>query len=472
MQWDSDARASALRRMLEPTSIAVIGASSKEGKIGYEILRNIVEGHFTGSIYPINPHETVILGLKVFSSILDVTDVVDICIITVPPTMVPQVLDECGKKNVKGVVVISAGFSEIGNSALENQVLKIATKRGVRVIGPNCAGIINTEKSLYATIESRIAPGSIAFVTQSGALGGAALAWARQEHIGFSKFVSYGNRCDVDEADLLNYLSEDQQTRVIAMYIEGLRDGRRFMETAKLANVRKPILAIKSGCSGEGMRATLSHTGAMAGSDKVYDGAFNQAGIIRAEDIEDLFDMAKVLSTQPPSRGNRILIVTNSGGPGVMMVDALTKLGLKVPEPSVEFKDKLQFLPEICSRNNPIDLTAQAAPEHYEKILPIAEDSDDFDVIIVQFVPPAYVKSEPISEVVIRESRTMSKPIVSCWMSGDLVSEGVRILESGGVPNFPTPKRTAKAVWTSVQRGRYLARLKAANSGAVPGISA
>jgi acetyl coenzyme A synthetase (ADP forming)-like protein len=463
MQCAGNAKAAALKRMLEPRSVAVVGASSKKGKIGYEILRNIVEGQFLGSVYPINPHENLILGLKVCSSIREVADVVDTCIVTVPPAKVPQVLEECGDKNVKGVVVISAGFSEIGNSDLEKHVLESASKHGVRVIGPNCAGIINTEKMLYATIESRIAPGSIAFITQSGALGGAALAWARQEHIGFSKFVSYGNRCDVDEADLLDYLMKDQQTKVIAMYIEGLRDGKRFLETAKQASLRKPILTIKSGCSGEGKRATLSHTGAMAGSDKVYDGAFHQAGIIRAEDIEDLFDMAKALSAQPHSRGDRILIVTNSGGPGVMMVDALVKLGLKVPEPSIEFKNKLEFLPEICSRNNPIDLTAQADPEHYEKVLRIAE-SDSFDAIVAQFIPPAYVKSEPISEVVLRASRTLSKPIVACWMSGDLVSEGVKILERRGVPNFPTPERAAKAIWALVQRGKYHEQLQGATS--------
>jgi len=462
---DKENRAEPLKPLFEPRAVAVIGASSKKTKIGHQVLRNIIEGQFAGPIYPINPNEETILGLQVYNSILDVPSVVDACIIAVPPIIVPQVLMECGSKSVKGAVIISAGFSEIGNLELEKQVVESASKSGIRVIGPNCAGIINTENELYATIESRIAPGSIAFITQSGALGGAALAWARQEKIGFSKFVSYGNRCDVDEADLLDYLMEDQQTKVIAAYIEGLRNGRRFVETAKRVSVRKPILAIKSGYSSEGMRATLSHTGAMAGSDKVYDGAFRQSGIIRAEDIEDLFDMAKVLSMQPPSSGDRTVVVTNSGGPGVMMVDALAKLGLEVPEPSTEVKDKLSFLPEICSRKNPIDVTAQGDPEQYNKVLQIAQDSDDFDTLIALFVPPAYVKSESVSEVVLEVSRAGSKPIVACWMSGDLVTEGVNILESGGVPNFPTPARTAKAVWALLQRGRYLAQQHGLTSG-------
>jgi len=336
--------ATQLKSLFEPRAVAVIGASSKKGKIGYEILRNMVDGQFGGAIYPVNPHEEVILGLNVYRSISDVPDAVDTCIITVPPEVVPQVLLECGRKKVKGAVIISAGFSEIGNLELEKQVLESALKGGVRVIGPNCAGIINTEKRLYATIESRIAPGSIAFITQSGALGGAVLAWAREQRMGFSKFVSYGNRSDVDEAELLEYLSEDRQTRVIAVYIEGLRDGRRFIQVAKRVSMAKPILAIKSGYSSEGSRATLSHTGAMAGSDKIYDGAFRQAGIIRAEDVDDLLDMAKALSCQPPSRGDRIGVVTNSGGPGVMMVDALARLGLKAPESSAESRDKLAFL--------------------------------------------------------------------------------------------------------------------------------
>jgi len=460
MQDAGEDRVTSLKPFFEPRAIAIIGASSKKGKIGYEILRNIVEGQFEGPIYPINPHEEFILGLKVYRSIMDVPDIVDICVITVAPNMIPQVLLECGDKRIRGAVIISAGFSEIGNFQLEKQVVESASKSGIRVIGPNCAGIINTEKRLYATIESRIAPGCIAFITQSGALGGAALAWARQEKMGFSKFVSYGNRCDVDEADLLDYLMKDQQTTVIAAYFEGLRDGRRFVETAKRVSARKPILAIKSGHSSEGMRATLSHTGAIAGSDKVCDGAFRQVGIIRAEDIEDLFDMAKALSTQPVPFGDRTLVLTNSGGPGVMMVDALTKWELRIPETSKEIKDKLGFLPEICSKNNPIDLTAQAGPEHYKKVLQIAQESDDFDLLIPLFVPPTYVKSESISEAVLEVSKATSKPILACWMSGDLVREGVERLESGGVPNFPTPKRTAKAAWALVQRGRHLVQQK------------
>jgi acetyl coenzyme A synthetase (ADP forming)-like protein len=445
-----------LKLLFEPRSVAVIGASSKKGKIGYEILRNIVDGQFTGPIYPINPHEKAILDLKVYPSIIDVPTIVDTCIITVPPQAVPQVLLECGRKKVKGAVVISAGFGEIGNFALEKKVLESALECGIRLIGPNCAGIINTENRLYATIESRIASGSIAFITQSGALGGAVLAWAREQGMGFSKFISYGNRSDVNEAELLEYLLEDQQTKVIAVYIEGLRDGRRFLSTAQRVGMVKPVLAIKSGSSKEGSRATLSHTGALAGSDKIYDGAFHQAGIIRADDVDDLLDMAKTLSSQPPSGGGRIGVVTNSGGPGVMVVDALAKLGLKANEPSAETKDRLAFLPDRCSRNNPIDLTVETDPDYYERTLRILADSDDFDALVVVYVPPAFLKSEPISEAVLRARRAASKPFVACFMAGDLVREGVKVLESGGIPNLPTPKRAAKAVWALVERDRYL----------------
>ncbi len=445
-----------LRPLFEPRAVAIIGASSKKGKIGYEILRNMIEGQFKEPIYPINPHEETILGLKAYQSVAEVPSVVDLCVITVSPSLVPQVLHECGDRKVRGAAIISAGYSEIGNFELEKRVVEEASKNGIRVIGPNCAGIINTEKRLFATIESRIAPGCVAFITQSGAFGGAALAWARQERIGFSKFISYGNRCDVDEADLLDYLLQDRQTKVIVAYIEGLRDGRRFVETAKRVSARKPILAVKSGYSSEGMRATLSHTGAMAGSDSICDAAFRQVGIIRAEDIDDLFDMAKALSTQPLPNGDRMLVVTNSGGPGVMMVDALAKCGLKVPEPSNEMKDRFNFLPEICSKKNPIDLTAQGGPDDYKKVIEVARDSGDFDVLITLFVPPAYMKSEPTSEAVLEASKVVSKPVLACWMSGDLVRDGVERLEGGGVPNFPTPKRAAKAAWALVQRGRYL----------------
>lgn len=452
-----DAQKNSLKSMLEPRAIAVVGASSNRRKVGYDILRNIVEGQFSGQVYPVNPHEQIILNLKTYPSIVDIPGVVDVCIVTVRPEIVPQVLLECGRKNVKGAVIVSAGFGEIGNYELEKQVVESASKSRIRIIGPNCAGFINTQLNLYATIESKISAGGIALITQSGALGGAALAWARQERIGFSKFISYGNRCDVDEADLLEYLGEDEQTKVIGMYIEGLRDGRRFINTARKVSLKKPLLAIKGGRSTQGMKATLSHTGAMAGSDRVYDGAFRQTGIIRAEDIEDLFDMAKVLYTQPLPRGDRVLVITNSGGPGVMMVDALEELSLKVSETPIEMKKELDFLPEICSRSNPIDLTAQGGSEEYEKVLQIAQASQGFDVVIALWVPPAYIKSEAVSEAIVEAMRVASKPIVACFMSGDLVREAAETLESGGVPNLPTPRRTAKAVWALVQRGRYLA---------------
>jgi acetyl coenzyme A synthetase (ADP forming)-like protein len=453
---DARNRAENLRLLFEPKGVAVIGASSKNEKIGYEILRNIVDGQYAGQIYPVNPHDENILGLKVYRSITDVPDVVHTCIITVPPESVPQVLLECGRKNVKGAIVITAGFSEVGNIELEEQVLKSALKWGVRVVGPNCAGIINTEKKLYATIESRIAPGSIAFITQSGALGGAVLASAREQRIGLSKFVSYGNRSDVDEAELLEYLSADNQTKVIAAYIEGLREGRRFIQTARRVSEVKPVLAIKGGSSAEGSRATLSHTGALAGSDQIYDGAFRQAGIIRAQDLDDLLDMAKALSYQPIPKGERIGITTNSGGPGVMMTDALANLSLKVPEPSSDTMGKLAFLPAICSRKNPIDLTAGTNPESYERTLRVLAESDDFDALVAIFIPPAFQKSEMITEAVLHVTRTISKPVVACFMAGDLVREAVEALEKGGVPNFPTVRRTAKAVWALVQRGRFL----------------
>jgi acetyl coenzyme A synthetase (ADP forming)-like protein len=447
-----------LKSLFEPRGVAVIGASSKKGKIGYEILRNIVDGHFAGPVYPVNPHEENILGLSVYRSIIDIPDIVDTCIITVPPEQVPRVLLECGRKRVSGAVIISAGFSEIGNFDLEKQVSKSALEGGVRVIGPNCAGIINTEKHLYATIESRIAPGSVAFITQSGAFGGLVLASAREQRIGFSKFVSYGNRSDVDEAELLEYLLGDSQTRVIAMYIEGLRDGRRFIQAAKQVSLVKPILAIKSGSSAEGARAALSHTGALAGSDRIYDGAFRQAGIIRAQDVDDLLDMAKSLSCQPVSKGDRIGIVTNSGGPGVMMADALANFGLKAPEPSPATYDKLAFLPSICSRKNPIDLTAGTDSESYRRTIRVLAESEDFDTIVVVFIPPAFQKSGTISEAVLQVAGTISKPIVACFMAGDLVRDGVEALEKGGVPNFPTVSRAAKAVWALEQRGKILAQ--------------
>ena len=310
-----------------PRSVAVIGASTRSRSLGHVLLKNIVEGGYEGDVYPINPRADTILGLRVYPSISDVEAVVDLAIVMIPSTVIIEVVRQCGEKGVKALVVISAGFSESGNAELEEALIAEAERWGMRVIGPNCAGIINTSNKLYASIESRISTGKIAFVTQSGALGGAVLAWAENEGIGFSKFASYGNASDVDESDLISHLESDEETEVITLYVEGVKDGRKFYEATKRVARIKPVIVMKGGLSAAGSRAVQSHTGALAGNSAIYMAAFKQAGVTYANTIEDMFDMAKALIFQGRVSGGRVVVLTNSGGPAVMVADELEELG-------------------------------------------------------------------------------------------------------------------------------------------------
>ena len=435
-----------LERFFSPRSVAVIGASRKPKSLGHVLLKNIIDGGFGGDIFPINPRAESILGLKAYPSISEVRGHVDLAIVMVPSSIVLDITRQCGEKGVKGVVIISAGFSEIGNAKLERELAEEADRWGIRVIGPNCAGIIDTNSNLFATIESRIGRGNIAFVTQSGALGGAVLAWAANEGIGFSKFISYGNACDVDESDLLSYLSADKDTKVITLYIEGVRDGTKFMRVARDVSPKKPIIAIKGGLSKAGAGAVHSHTGAMAGNSRIYLSVFRQVGIIHASGIEDMFDMAKALVYQRRAPGHNVVVLTNSGGPAVMAVDELESLGLSLPEPSGEIRERLDFLPPFYSVNNPIDLTAQGDPEMYARVFRSLLSDGYYDAGIVICVPPLSLDAAEVAEAIVEVSKDIDKPIVACWMAGRLVERAVRILEENKIPNYPTPRRAAKAL--------------------------
>jgi len=388
--------------MLEPRAVAVIGASSRPGKIGYEVLKNIIEGGFEGDIYPVNPRVGEILGLKVYSSVLDLPTTPELAVITTPAEVTLKVVEECGIKGVNGVVVISAGFSEVGNYELERKLVSVAKSYGVRLIGPNSAGVVNTNSKLYACLEFRVSPGPISLISQSGAIGGVLFAYARHSKIGFSKFVSCGNSADVNEAEVLAYLADDENTKVVALYLESVKSGRLLLKVAREASLKKPVVALKGGRSAAGLRAASSHTGSLASSFAIYAGAFKQAGIIQVSTLEDLFGSAKSLSTQPPAKGDRIAILTNSGGPGVLATDACESLGLRVPEPSPRLKSMLRsFLPPICSIRNPIDLTANAGYDWYFKSLEVLLGSDEFDGVIVICVPPSFMDSKVAAKAIV-----------------------------------------------------------------------
>ncbi|WP_456423429.1 acetate--CoA ligase family protein [Thermococcus sp.] len=430
-----------------PSSVAVFG-SFKRGAIAYEILRNIVEGGFEGKIIPVNPKGgTVEVAGRTFQIRERLDEPVDTAIIAIPAKLVPALMDEIGPLT-KGAVVISAGFSEVGNEKLERELVRKARKHGVRVIGPNCAGIFGVHGKFFGSFEVRVKPGGLALISQSGAFGGAALAMGNDEGIGFSAFVSYGNGADLNESDFLEYFADDENTKVIALYIEGVKDGRRFMKALRYATSKKPVIILKAGKSASGAEAAASHTGSLAGSYEIYRAVFKQAGAIEVEEMEELFDAAKAFEMYS-NAGKRVAIITNSGGPGVLATDKLEKLGLEVARLSDETIEGLRsFLPPQCSVKNPIDLIADADYERYKRTIEAVCKDENVDSILVICVPPIFISSEEIARAVI--DANCDKPAVVNFMAGELVREGVKLLEEHGIKNFPTPERAARALmWLS-----------------------
>ena len=432
-----------------PQSVAVFG-SFKEGAIAYEILRNIVEGGFEGRIIPVNPKGGAVeVAGKAFEIRERLEEPVDTAIIAVPAKVVPALIDEIGPL-IKGAVVISAGFSEVGNEELEKELVERARKHGVRIIGPNCAGIFGVHGRFFGSFEVRVRPGGLALISQSGAFGGAALAMGNDEGIGFSAFVSYGNAADLTESDFLEYFADDPNTKAIALYIEGVRDGRRFLKALRYASSKKPVIILKAGKSASGARAAASHTGSLAGSYEIYRAAFRQAGAIEVEEMEELFDAAKAFEMYSKA-GKRVAVITNSGGPGVLATDKLEKLGLEIAKLSEETVQKLRsFLPEQCSVKNPIDLIADADYERYKRTIETVCKDKNVDTLFIICVPPIFIPSEEIAKAVIEAE--CDKPIIVNFMAGELVRDGVRLLEEHGIKNFPTPERAARALkWLSLR---------------------
>jgi len=431
-----------MENIFNPHSVAIF-ASMKEGKTGYEIVKNMVEGGFKGNIYPVSQSGGQIFGVNINKDFKNLG--IDLAIIAIPGQFIPSLLENLGSIGVKSAVIISAGFSEVGNTEAEKEIKKIAKKHQMRIIGPNCAGIMNTGCNLFASIEVRALPGETAFITQSGALGGAVLMMAEELGFGFSKFVSYGNRCDVDEVDLIEYLEEDPQTKVIALYIEGLEEGRSFLAQVKKTVLKKPIVAIKAGRSKAGMRATSSHTGSLAGEDKIYDAAFKQTGILRVEGVEEMFDLCRGLIHYPEVKGNKIGVITNSGGPAVLTTDKLEELGLEVPEPSESLKNVLkEILPPHVSLGNPFDLLAYGSAETFASTCEVI--APEYDAVIAIFVPTASMDSTVIARALGKAKEEIKKPIFASFMAGRLVKEAIRELKKYGIPNYETGERCAKVI--------------------------
>jgi acyl-CoA synthetase (NDP forming) len=365
-------------------------------------------------------------------------------------------------KGIRAAVIISSGFSEVGNYQAENDLVTTARKWEVRIIGPNCAGLMNPWTNHFPSIEVRALPGHTAFITQSGALGGATLALAEERKFGFSKFVSYGNRCDVGDIELLSYLADDPQTGVIALYIEGVDKGREFLRAAHAASMKKPVVAIKSGRTQSGTRAASSHTGTLAGIDQIYEAAFRKTGIIRVEGIEEMFDLCQTFSQCLLPDGNRVAIVSNAGGPGILAADKAEKLGLDVAEPSPSFQKNLKpHLSPHASLKNPIDLTVESGYEEFRVALESA--LSEYDAAIVIYVATPYLDSNAIARGVIDAAKAHQKPIITNFMAGRIVKDAVRLLKEAGLVNLATGERCAFVLSKLTERKKLLGRIKFAS---------
>ncbi|HEY4822359.1 MAG TPA: acetate--CoA ligase family protein [Candidatus Bathyarchaeia archaeon] len=457
-------QARTLDPIFSPRSIAVIGASQTEGSVGRAVFNNILLGGFTGIVYPVNLKAHSVCGVRAYPSIFDISEKVDLAVVIVPAAAVPEVVEECGKNGVKGLVIISAGFKEVGKEGaeLETETAAIAKKYSMRLIGPNCLGVINTDTNvrLNTSFATKMpAQGSIAFASQSGALCAAILDFARGEKIGFSKFVSMGNKADVSENDLLEYLGSDPQTRVILLYVEDIVDGRKFVEVASRITEQKPIIAVKAGVTPEGARAASSHTGALAGSDEAYDAILRQSGVLRVESVSDLFDYARAFAEQPLPKGNRVAIITNGGGPGIMATDACVRYGLQVAQFSETTKKRLRAgLPKAASVNNPVDIVGDAQADRYEVALRAALWDENVDCGLVMLTPQAMVDIKKIGETIATIAPKSGKTIVGCLMGLVDVSPGIEVLEKNGIPHYSFPEAAVRSLATLYNYQRWTER--------------
>jgi len=455
-----------MKKLMEPRAVAIVGASGKIEKVGGAITRNALDSGYPGKIYLVNPNATQIFGREVYPNLEKVPGEIDLVEIVVPAPVVPEIMEQAVRKGVKGAVIISSGFAEVGNEDLQNQVARIAKEGKIRVIGPNCFGLINTEIGLDLSFTfGKPLKGSIAFVSQSGAMCCGTLDWAYKEEVGFSKFINLGNKCDVDESDALAYLMEDRQTRVIAMYIEGIKDGRKLFEALKFASKKKPVVVLKAGVTESGARAALSHTGSIAGSVSIIKAALKQSGAIGVEGVEELFDITQVFS-QPLSRGRNVAILSNAGGLSVMATDWCCKLGLSLPTfPAETVKELKAFLPTIASASNPVDMTGDADYERYKKVLETISKMKTIDLIISIFVSQGLVTSDGPARAAVETQEVCDKPILAYWMGGSSIMNGLRILKSGGIPVYSSPERVAKAAASLVTYSDFRKKIESSQLG-------
>jgi acetyltransferase len=452
-----------LDKIFNPKSVAIIGASDEEGSVGCAIVKNFTELGYAGKVYLVNIRKTEILGVKTYQKMKRIPEVVDLAMIATPAKTVPAVMEECGRAGVKGAIIVSAGFKETGaeGKVLEEKILGVIKNYGIRVIGPNCIGIIRPRTNLNATfIDKMPKPGKIAFISQSGALGSAILDWAIHENIGFSNFVSIGSMIDIDFGDLIDYFGTDPQTKSIVMYAEGITEARKFMSATRHFARTKPIIVVKSGKFNESAKAAASHTGSLSGEDAVYNAAFKRAGVVRVEEIEDLFNAAEVLGTQPLPCGPKLAVITNAGGPGVMATDALIAKGGKLAKLNQETMDALnKVLPPFWSKGNPIDVLGDAGAEQYKTALEVCLNDKNIDGILIIFTQQAVSKAVEVAKTIVEivKSKTyQNKTILTSFMGYGAVQEANSILNANNIPTYSTPENAIKTYMYMYQYERNL----------------
>jgi len=454
-----------LESLFRPKSAAVIGASSKELSIGNRVIKNLIDFGFKGEIYPINPKADEIRGIKAFKSIVDCPDGIDVVHMVIPAKFVPQAMEDCGKKGVKNVIINSGGFSEIGpeGEAIEKEFLASAKKYGIRVMGPNCQGVINTDPDVRSYTNFTFTmpdPGFISIVALSGGVAEVIHQAFSQMGVGTRIYASNGNACDVTIPDIIRYLGDDDGTRVIVTYVEGLRDANTFLEVAKKVAAKKPILAMKAGRTMEGAKAAASHTGGLAKEDIATDLIFKKAGILSFRDEGELIQAAAAFASQPTPAGNRVGIITNTGGPAVIATDVMVAAGLTLPPLSPKTQTVLTeaLFPE-ASVNNPVDVLATGPAPHYRSCLDAMMEDDNFDCVLVNFVTPFFVDNESIAEEIVEVSKQQKKPIVCNLMTDRRQwTEVVKILQEGGVPCYALPGEAARAMSALVQYSKIRSR--------------
>jgi acetyltransferase len=447
-----------LDAIFAPQAVAVIGATEKPGSVGRAILRNLISNPFGATVYPVNPNRANVLGIRAYPRIAAVPESVDLAVVVTPARAVPAVIGECVEAGVKGAIIISAGFRETGpeGAELESQVLEHARRGHMRLIGPNCLGVMRPGTGLNATFATQIArPGTVGFLSQSGALCTAILDWSLQVNLGFSAFISIGSMLDVGWGDLIDYLGDDPDTQSIVVYMESIGDARSFLSASREVALTKPIIVIKAGRTEAAAKAASSHTGSLAGSDEVLDAAFRRVGVLRVNSISQVFDMAEVLAKQPRPRGPKLAIVTNAGGPGVLATDALIENRGELAELSPTTLETLNaFLPPAWSHSNPLDILGDADAQRYARTLEVTAQDPNIDGLIAILTPQAMSEPTATAQELCRYANVTGKPVLACWMGGDEVGPGKRILEKAGIPAFAYPDDAAQ-ILSSMWRSYY-----------------